>query len=226
VGALLGPLLAVGCMIWFANNIRAVLWIGVVPAFIAVLVLLIYIREPDRAKSDRPARFPLTLAHARRLPGRYWLVVLLGAVFTLARFSEAFLVLRASDTGLGPAYVPLVMVVMNVFYAGGAYPAGAAADHMSKRTLMLIGLVLLIAADLVLATAPSPLLVCAGTGLWGLHMAFTQGLFSKLVADSAPADLRGTGFGVFHFVRRKQFSQKGKGLGRSATPMVRTCRQS
>jgi MFS family permease len=200
VGALLGPLLAIVLMTWFANNIRAVLWIAVAPAFIAVALLVICLREPTRAAADRPARVTLTLADARRLPRRYWFVVLLGAVFTLARFSEAFLVLRAQDAGLGLGYVPLVMVVMNVFYAGGAYPAGAAADRISKRTLMLHGVALLIAADLLLAFAPSPLVVCAGAALWGLHMAFTQGLLAKLVADTAPADLLGTGFGVFHLV--------------------------
>jgi MFS family permease len=127
-------------------------------------------------------------------------VVLVGAVFTLARFSEAFLVLRAQDVGLELSYVPIVMIVMNVFYAGAAYPAGSAADHFSQRTLLFLGLALLIAADSVLAFAASPLSVFAGAALWGLHMAFTQGLLSKLVADTAPAELRGTGFGIFNLV--------------------------
>ena len=121
-------------------------------------------------------------------------------VFTLARFSEAFLVLRAQDVGLELGYVPLVMIVMNVLYAGAAYPAGAAADRVSPRTLLFLGLVLLIAADVALAFATSPLLVFAGAALWGLHMAFTQGLLSKLVADTAPAELLGTGFGIFNLV--------------------------
>ncbi len=200
VGALIGPLLAVALMIWFANDIRTVMWVAVVPAFIAVALLLVYVREPERANADGPAETPLTLADARRLPLRYWLVVLLGAVFTLARFSEAFLVLRAQDVGLELGYVPLVMIVMNVLYAGAAYPAGAAADHVSPRTLLFLGLVLLIAADVVLAFATSPLIVFAGAALWGLHMAFTQGLLSKLVADTAPAELLGTGFGIFNLV--------------------------
>ena len=200
VGALLGPLLAVVLMLLLANNIRAVMWIAVVPAFIAVVLLLVYVREPKRVEAGGSARASLTLADARRLPLRYWLVVLLGAIFTLARFSEAFLVLRAGDVGLGLGYVPLVMVVMNLFYAGAAYPAGAAADHMSQRTLVFVGLALLIAADIVLAFTASPLLVLAGAALWGLHMAFTQGLLSKLVADTAPAGLLGTGFGIFNLV--------------------------
>jgi MFS family permease len=199
-GALTGPLLAVALMIWLANDIRTVMWFAVVPAFIAVAVLLVYVREPERVHADGPARKPLTLADAKRLPPRYWLVVLLGAVLTLARFSEAFLVLRAQDVGLELSYVPLVMIVMNVLYAGAAYPAGAAADRVSARTLLILGLVLLIAADVVLALAASPLLVFAGAALWGLHMAFTQGLISKLVADTAPAELLGTGFGIFNLV--------------------------
>jgi MFS family permease len=137
---------------------------------------------------------------ARRLSGRYWLVVLLGAIFTLARFSEAFLLLRAQDVGLALGYVPLVLMAMNVFYAGLAYPAGAMADGASPRTLLLAGLVLLIASDLVLAAAASPLLAFVGAAVWGAHMAFTQGLLSKLVADIAPAELRGTAFGVFNLV--------------------------
>jgi MFS family permease len=200
VGAFMGPLLAVGLMIWLVNDIRLVMWVAAVPAFIAVALLLIYVREPERAGRDDATRAPLTAADARRLPLRFWLVVLLGAVFTLARFSEAFLVLRAQDVGLEFAYIPVVMIVMNVFYAGAAYPAGAAADRISQRTLLLLGLAFLIAADLVLAFASSPLIVFAGAALWGLHMALTQGLLSKLVADTVPSELLGTGFGIFHLV--------------------------
>ena len=202
VGALLGPLLAVVFMMMFANDIRAVMWVAVVPAFIAVALLMIYVREPESGHShaDGAVRAPLTLADARRLGSGYWFIVLLGAVFTLARFSDAFLVLRAQDVGLDLGYVPLVMIVMNIFYAGAAYPAGAAADHMSQRTLLFLGLALLIAADLVLAFAASPLMAFAGAALWGLHMAFTQGLLSKLVADTAPAELRGTAFGIFNLL--------------------------
>jgi MFS family permease len=200
VGALIGPLLAMVFMIWLENDIRTVLWIGVLPAFIAVALLLIYVREPERAYSKGSARAPLSVSDARCLPLCYWLVVLLGAVFTLARFSEAFLLLRAQDVGLELSFIPLVMIVMNVFYAGAAYPAGAAADRVSHRTLLLLGLGLLIAADCVLAFASSTLLVFAGAALWGLHMAFTQGLLAKLVADTAPAELLGTGFGIFNLV--------------------------
>jgi MFS family permease len=199
-GALIGPLLAMALMIRLANNIRTVMWFAVAPAFLSVALLLVYVREPERVDAGAAARPPLTIADARRLPSRYWFVVLLGAAFTLARFSEAFLVLRAQSVGLRLSYVPVVMIVMNLLYAGAAYPAGAAADRVSARTLLFLGLLLLIAADVLLALAASPLVVLAGAALWGLHMAFTQGLLSKLVADTAPAELLGTGFGIFNLV--------------------------
>lgn len=200
VGALLGPLLAVVFMLWLANDLRAVMWIAVVPAFMAVAVLFIYVREPERDPAHGQRQVTLTLADTRGLPLRYWLVVGLGAVFTLARFSEAFLVLRAEDVGLALGFVPVVMVVMNVFYAVAAYPAGAAADRVRARTLLMFGLALLIAADALLAAAGNAWAVFAGAALWGLHMACTQGLLSKLVADTVPERLRGTGFGIFNLV--------------------------
>jgi MFS family permease len=200
VGAFIGPLLAVIFMGWFANNIKAAMWVAVVPALTTVAILVLCVREPEHARADAPVRGSLTLAGVKRLPLRYWLIVLLGAVFTLARVSEAFLVLRAKDVGLALGYVPLVMVVMNAFYAGFAYPAGLAADRVSRRTLLLAGLAMLITADVVLALAASPWSAFAGTALWGLHMALTQGLLAKLVADAASKELRGTAFGLFNLV--------------------------
>ncbi len=198
LGALIGPVLAVLLMIWLANDIRRVMWVAVAPAFITVGLLVFYLREPEQ--KDIGNGRSLSLADAGRLPGRYWLVVITGAVFTLARFSEAFLVLRAENTGLSLAWVPAVMIVMNFFYAGFAYPLGAVSDRVSRRSLLLAGLALLIAADLVLAAAATPWPVFVGTALWGLHMACTQGLLAKLVADTVPADLRGTAFGLFNLI--------------------------
>jgi len=199
-GAFVGPLLAVAFMAWFANDIHAVLWVAVVPAFIAVALLAFGVREPQADSSSQAPGGRLTFADARRLSLRYWMIVTAGAVFTLARFSEAFLVLRAQDVGLAIGYVPAIMIVMNVVYALFAYPAGAAADRLSPRMLLVSGLVALIAADVVLATAAAPSVAFAGAALWGLHMALTQGLLSKLVADAVPAELRGTAFGLFNLV--------------------------
>ncbi|MGB5472392.1 MAG: MFS transporter [Gammaproteobacteria bacterium] len=200
LGAFIGPLLAVLFMIWLAGDIKAVLWLAVIPAVLAVTVLVLAVREPATAPREARVRNGLSLAAVRQLSLRYWLVVALGAVFTLARFSEAFLILRAQDVGLAIGYVPLIMVVMNAVYAVFAYPAGAAADALAPRTLLVSGLVVLIAADAVLALAASPVQAFIGAALWGLHMAFTQGLLSKLVADTAPAGLRGTAFGIFNLV--------------------------
>jgi MFS family permease len=199
VGAWIGPLLAVLFMGWFAGDIRKVMWVAVVPAFLTVVVLVVYVREPE-GRASTGGKGKLRFADAGRLPMRYWLVVLLGSFFTLARFSEAFLVLRAQSVGLALRYVPVVMIVMNVVYAGVAWPAGAAADRISSRTLLFLGLAVLAAADLVLAYATTPVATFVGAALWGLHMALTQGLLSKLVAGIAPPDLLGTGFGIFNLV--------------------------
>jgi MFS family permease len=198
IGAFLGPLLAVAFMALLANDIRTVLWVAVAPAFLAVALLVVGVREPERAEACSAMRRPLLLADAWRLPLRYWLIVLLGAVFTLARFSEAFLVLRAQEVGLALGYVPMVLIAMNVVYAAVAYPAGIAADGLNRRTLLVVGLAMLVAADIVLAAATSPVAVFIGAALWGGHMGLTQGLFAKLVADTAQAELRGTAFGIFN----------------------------
>jgi MFS family permease len=198
IGAFLGPLLAVAFMVALAGDIRAVMWAAVIPGILSVALLVLGVREPERPQ-DRPgSRRPLALADARRLPRRYWLVVLLAAVFTLARFSEAFLVLRAQEVGLSLSYVPMVLIAMNVVYAAAAYPAGIAADRLSRRSMFAAGLVALVASDVVLAAAATPAAAFVGAALWGLHMGLTQGLFAKLVADSAPSELLGTAFGIFN----------------------------
>ena len=168
--------------------------------FLAVFLLIVALREPESSEHVADPKNHLTLTDAKRLPLRYWLVVMLGAVFSLARFSEAFLILRAQDVGLAVGYVPAIMIAMNVAYSIFAYPAGAAADRLPARTLLLFGLWVLIAADVLLAIAVSPWITFIGAAFWGLHMAFTQGLLSKLVADTAPAELRGTAFGVFNLI--------------------------
>lgn len=197
IGACLGPMLAVLFMLLLAGDTRKAMWAATLPAVLAVGLLALFLREPERPEAAR-GRTSVTLAATRELPRQYWLVVGLGALFTLARFSEAFLVLRASQAGLALQFVPVVMIVMNFSYAAGAYPAGTTADRFSRRALLLAGLAVLILADLVLATATSPLPVLAGAALWGLHMALTQGLLAKLVADTAPPTLYGTAFGIFN----------------------------
>jgi MFS family permease len=196
VGAFLGPVLAMVCLGVWAAGLRTAMWIAVVPAVLAVVVLVAFVHEPRNDWSASTSR--LSFAAVRDIPRSFWLLVFLGVVFTLARFSEAFLVLRARDVGMSLPLVPLVFIAMNVAYAGGAYPAGRLADKMRPRILLLTGIVVLIASDVVFAMASDTIAVLTGSVLWGVHMALTQGLFSKLVADTAPAKLRGTAFGVFH----------------------------
>ena len=201
VGAFTGPLLAVALMLAWDNDYRAVFWVAVLPGLAAVLLLVLGVREPRRegAPGVVPPS-PWRRDQLSRLGPAFRQVVVLGAVFTLARFSEAFLVLKAQQAGVAPALVPLVMVAMNVVYALTAYPAGWAADRVSRRALLGASLVVLMAADASLALASGWAGLLAGVALWGIHMGLSQGLLATLVADAAPADLRGTAFGVFNLV--------------------------
>lgn len=200
VGAFTGPLAAILLMWIFANDITTVFWFAAIPAFLSFGLILWGISEPDRPPGERRVRFPLHRDEVVRLARPYWIVVAIAFVFTLARFSEAFLVLKAQGKGLSLALVPGVLVVMNVAYAGAAYPAGILSDKGDRLSLLLVGIGVLIVADLVLAWAPGLVGVGLGTALWGLHMGLTQGLISALVADTAPADLRGTAFGLLNLV--------------------------
>jgi MFS family permease len=197
VGAFLGPLLSVWLMLLWANDFRAVFWVAVLPGLMAVTLLLFGIQEPVHRQSDVRTN-PIRRDNLLRLGSAYWWVVGIGSVFTLARFSEAFLVLRAQHGGIPIALVPLVMVAMNVIYASSAYPFGKLSDQMSHMRLLALGLLVLIAADLVLATNDHWGVVLLGVGLWGLHLGMTQGLLATMVADTAPADLRGTAYGFFN----------------------------
>ena len=199
VGAFIGPLLAIVFMYLLHDHVKSVLWLAVAPAFLSVLLLAAGVDEPHSRHATASNR-RLLFINVRQLHRRYWIVVTIGAVFTLARFSEAFLILRALDVGLSAGYVPLIMVVMNIVYSAFAYPAGAAADRVAARTLLVFGLLMLIIADIILALATGPGIAILGAAFWGLHMAFTQGLLAKLVADTAPAGLRGTAFGVFNLI--------------------------
>ena len=199
VGAFLGPLLAMGLMVLWANDFRAVFWVAVVPAVLCLVLLVWGVKEPERPAAQ-PRTNPIRRDNLHRLPRAYWAVVVLGAVFTLARFSEAFLVLRLQQGGLPLAMAPLVLVAMNVVFALGAYPLGRLSDRVSHTRLLAWGLVALIAADALLAWTGQGLLAWAGIALWGLHMALTQGLLATMVAGTAPADLRGTAFGMFNLV--------------------------
>jgi len=200
VGAFLGPLAAIGLMWWTADNIRAVFWVAVIPAFAACATIFLAVKEPKRPANARPARVPLSLPELQRLGPAFWWVVALAAVFTLARFSEAFLILRAQTGGLPIMWLPAVLVIMNVVYAASAYPTGLLADRVDRPLILGAGLLVLVAADLVLASSSTLTGVILGVALWGLHMGLTQGLVATLVAEAAPPELRGTAFGMLNLV--------------------------
>ncbi len=199
VGAFAGPLIAVGLMLLWANDYRAVFAVAVIPAVLAVVLLAFGVRDPDGVAGQQRIN-PISRANLKRLSSSYWWVVGIGAVFTLARFSEAFLVLRAQQTGVATALVPLVMVAMNIVYAASAYPFGQLSDRMSHTRLLLWGLAVLVVADLVLAASTHWSGMLVGVALWGVHMGMTQGLLAAMVADVAPADLRGTAYGFFNLL--------------------------
>jgi MFS family permease len=199
VGAFMGPGLAIALMLWL-NNIQQVLWFAVVPAALVIVLIVFGVQEPVRETATGRFRSPIHREQLRRFSMDYWWIVLIGAVFTLARFSEAFLILRAQQMGVSSSWVPLVMVVMSVFYTASAYPAGWLSDRISRRHLLGYGLGLLVIADLVLGQATSISAVYVGAALWGLHMGFSQGILATLVADTTPSDMKGTAFGVFNLL--------------------------
>jgi MFS family permease len=204
VGAFAGPLIAVVLMLAWHDDFRAVFWVAVIPAILSFLLVATGVRDPevahdriDAAGEASPA--PRLDRHTMLTLGRaFWAVTAVGTALTLARFSEAFLILRASGLGLETAYAPLVLVAMNVVYAVTAFPVGRLADRVAPRTLLFIGIAFLVAADVTFAATRSFTGLAIGIALWGLHMGFTQGVLAAMVAHTAPAPLRGTAFGAFN----------------------------
>lgn len=197
IGAVVGPLLATALMLLWMNDYRRIFWLAVIPGLAAMVLLFVGVKEPDNKTALRPGN-PISMHNLRRMGTAYWWVVALGSIFTLARFSEAFLILRAQQMQIPIAYVPLIMVTMNLVYAATAYPFGKLSDRVSHPLLLACGLLVLIASDVVLGYSQNWYGLAAGIALWGVHMGMTQGLLSSMVAGSAPADLRGTAFGFFN----------------------------
>ncbi|HEY0684172.1 MAG TPA: MFS transporter [Steroidobacter sp.] len=198
VGAFIGPLLAIVLLMLLANDVRAVFWIAVIPAFIAVAILWFAVKEPADLK---PTAKRVVDLRPKDLPKPFWVIAIVATFFTLARFSEAFLILRGADIGLTIAWTPLILVVMNIAYMCSAYPAGVLADRMPRHHLLMLGAAVLVLANLMLAGATDAGVVLLGVALWGLHMGLTEGVFTAMIADAAPIDLRGTAFGVFNLMR-------------------------
>ena len=201
VGAFVGPLIAMGLMVWFTHSVRTVFWLATVPAVIAVVILVFAVREPEASRPNAIRGNPFAGIRWRSFPRPFWRLVVVVMLFTLTRFSEAFLVLRAQSSGLPLAYAPLALVVMNLAYVLSAYPAGALSDRMPRHRLLVVGCVVMVVADLFLALGDSPVYILVGIAAWGLHMGLTEGLLAALTADYAPAELRGTAFGIVNLVR-------------------------
>jgi MFS family permease len=199
-GALLGPLAAIALMALVDDNIRAVFWIAVIPAVTAVALLLFGVQEPGQKASKDASQRLLRWQDLRILGAPFWLVVAIGAAFSLARLSEAFLVLRAHDAGLSLGWTPLALATMNLTYVATVYPVGRLSDRIGRTALLIAGIAVLIAADLLLAFGSTIIVILIGVAVWGLHMGLTHGLLGAMIADTAPSDLRGTAFGVFNFI--------------------------
>jgi MFS family permease len=199
VGGFVGPLAAIGLMLLTGDNFTMVFWFAVVPSFFAIGLLVVGVEEPDHAAAGK-AKAGLRWRDAARLNGAVWSVIIVSAILTMARYSEAFLILRSQQAGLSVAWIPLIMVVMHVVYGLAAYPVGALSDRLGRIGMLIAGLVFLIAAYAVLAYANTITPLMIGVLLWGLHMGFTQGILATLITDTAPASLRGTAFGIFNLI--------------------------
>lgn len=200
IGAFLGPIIALVLMFWTANNYRFVFWVAFIPAFAAVLCIVFGVQEPEVQSTGEKKPFPIQKSELIKLPRAFWMVVAFASAFTLARFSEAFLLLRASSLGLSPTYMPTILIIMNIVYAVSVYPVGVLSDRIGKNGLLAVGIFLLIVADALLAFGGNLFWIFAGVSVWGLHMGMTQGLLSALIADTAPRDLRGTAFGMYNLL--------------------------
>jgi MFS family permease len=200
VGAFIGPAIAILLMWVTSNHYITVFWAAVIPALMAVLVLMVFVKEPPQTKKPKLLNFPLHFNELRKLSVNYWMVVFVATLFTLARFSEAFLILRAQGAGLSLILIPLVLIILNVVYALTSYPAGVLSDKYNRIILLAAGFLCLILANFFLAFSSSLTGILIGVALWGVHMGLTQGIFATLIADTSPIELRGTGFGIFNLL--------------------------
>ncbi|HHN4452062.1 TPA: MFS transporter [Klebsiella michiganensis] len=199
IGAFLGPLLAIALMFLWDNDFQSIFWVAAIPAILSIALLGFGLKEPRTAVVQKRTN-PLRRENLKKLSAAYWWVVAIGSIFTLARFSEAFLVLRAQQMAIPLFAIPLVMVAMNLVYSLTAYPFGKLSDSMSHSKMLQWGLLVLIAADIVLALSSHWSTLLAGVALWGIHMGMTQGLLAAMVAHTAPPELRGTAFGMFNLM--------------------------
>jgi len=196
-GFVFGPLIAVALMRLSGNDFRLVFWIALAPAYLSIVVLLLAVKELPFAVDAGERRFSIQGKDLAALPARFWWVIAIAGLLALARFSQAFIVLKADDVGLEAAFLPIMLAVMYLVYSMTAYPFGVLADYVDRRLQLGIGAVVLIGADVILATAGDIWWTVLGAALWGLQMGVTQGLLGATVADAAPDHLRGVAFGFY-----------------------------
>ena len=196
-GFVVGPLIAIGLMKLSGDDFRLVFWIALIPAYLSIVVLLIAVKELPLSHNEISRRLPIRRGDVAALPAAFWWVIAIAGLLSLARFSQAFLVLKAFEIGVGAAFVPMVLVVMHLVYSMSAYPFGILADHLDRRLQLGIGTVILVGADVVLANASTVWLTALGAALWGLQLGVTQGLLGATVADAAPDRMRGSAFGIY-----------------------------
>ena len=205
VGAVLGPLIAVALMALSGDNVRATFWFAVLPATLCVLLIVWLVHDSPTTgmqHKEHPSARRIAAdiaANLQRLPRKLWLIIAFAALLALARFSDAFLILRGQSLGQAIAWTPGLLALMSAAYAASAFPCGRLFDQGWHRSLLAAGIIFLIAADLVLALGNSIASAFVGAALWGMHMGATQGVLAAMVAEAAPTDLRATAFGCFNF---------------------------
>lgn len=200
VGGFLGPLIAIAAMLLLAGDIVTVFWLAALPAGMAVAVLIFAVREPAESRAEIKNIPAFRFADAFRLNPAIWTVICLAGVIMLARFSEAFLLLKSVEAGFSLTWVPVSIVIMHGVYGLCAYPVGKLSDTIGNTGLLLCSLVFLVVAHLTIAFSATVWEFVIGIVFWGLHMGFSQGLLGAMVADASPAGLRASAFGAFNLV--------------------------
>jgi MFS family permease len=195
IGCVCGPLLASLILFASGDDFRLVFWIAVIPALLSVAVLVFGVAEVRQDNGD----LTFALRDLRRMPALLWGTIAVATMLALARFSQAFLLLKAKQVGVDAAMVPLFMTLMGLVYGIAAFPCGALADRIDRRVQIRVGIGVLFGCYLVLATATDPWQAALGAALWGLQMGIIEGLMAAAISDAAPANLRGTAFGLYYF---------------------------
>lgn len=225
-GSFTGGVVGILAMIWTADNFHHVFWIATIPAVLALIILVIAVKEPKPiplleeerdVNLEKPKRHPIRLSDLKRLGKDYWILMGIVGAFMLARPTEAFMSLHAHETfGLLDRYLPAILLTYNFTYSLSSYPVGRLADRMNRYQLLQVGFGALILADLLLAFAPNIYIMFLGVAVWGIQMGISQSIFLTLVDHIVPQDLRGTAFGFFYLISALALIVAGTAAGNIA----------